>query len=150
MGKPQKSQFFPKNPQRYIASNIDSIILKSSWERSMAMVLDDSDYPSILGWCYEAIKIPYFNPLTLKNTIYVPDFFVVYIDKNDVKHKELIEIKPQHEVPGFQGKVSKLIETRQVINMLKWKAAMTFCSARNWHFRICTENDLFGFKKKSG
>lgn len=121
------------------------------------MVIDD--HPSIIGWASEAIKIPYFNPFSRRGskigdyTFYVPDFFVVYIDKNNKQHKELIEVKPQQEMPGYKGRVSKLVEARQALNMLKWKAAVAFCASRNWRFRVATEIQIFGFtgasKKKT-
>src|SRR3954467_3999884 len=93
-----KGRFVPTHPEKYIAENINGITFRSSWEQSMMMVLDN--HPSVIGWASEAIKTPYVNPLTRRNTIYVPDFFVVYNDKNDVQHKELIEIKPAQEVLG--------------------------------------------------
>lgn len=119
----------------------------------MMMVLDS--HPDVVGWASEAIRIPYFNPFSKKGnkygnmTFYVPDFFVVYVDRNKVEHKELIEIKPVEEMPGYTGKVSKLKEARQALNLLKWKAAMQFCSARNWKFRIAGEKEMFAFKRKT-
>ena len=38
------------------------------------------EHPGVTQWASEAIKIPYRNPLTGKNTIYVPDFFISYSD----------------------------------------------------------------------
>lgn len=107
------------------------------------MLLFDA-HPGVY-WASEAVKIPYFNPFTRRTTLYIPDFFVAYTDKNNHEHKELIEIKPQREVPGYSGRVSKLIESRQTLNMLKWKAAVEFCARRHWLFRVATEADLFRF-----
>lgn len=152
MAKAHKEPFYPTNPQKYMASNIDKIVSRSSWEKSMMMVLDA--HPDVIGWASEAVSIPYFNPYSKKGnkfgnmTLYVPDFFVVYIDKNRVEHKELIEVKPQQETPWYKGKVSKLVEARQALNLLKWRAAEKFCAARNWKFRVSTEADLFNFKRK--
>jgi hypothetical protein len=144
-----RGRFIPKNPQKYIASNIANITYRSSWENSMMMVLDM--HPSCVSWASEAIKIPYVNPFARqRNTLYVPDFFVKYIDRNNIEHNDLIEVKPSQEVPGYLGKVSKLVEARQMLNMLKWNAARAFCAARNWKFRIVTEIEMFSFKKKSG
>lgn len=119
----------------------------------MMMELDCN--PGVINWASEAIKIPYFNPYSRignrigNQTYYVPDFFVHYIDNNNAEHKELIEIKPSREVPGFSGKVSKLVEARQTLNILKWRAAMIFCAARGWYFRIATEIEMFTFNRKA-
>jgi NADH pyrophosphatase NudC (nudix superfamily) len=87
--------------------------------------------------------------LIKRATFYVPDFFVVYVDKNNKEHKELIEIKPADESPGYVGKVNQLKRARQAVNLLKWQAAMKFCAARGWAFRVANEDQLFGFKRKS-
>ena len=49
--------------------------------------------PSISKWANESIRIPYKHPLTGKFTIYVPDFFIAYTDKNGRPHAEVIEKK---------------------------------------------------------
>ena len=41
------------------------------------------EHPNVAKWASESIKIPYRHPFTGKYTVYVPDFFVVYVDKND-------------------------------------------------------------------
>ena len=146
MGKPIKTKFIPTNPQKYIANNVNEIVSRSSWETHLMYVLDRHE--SIKGWASEAIRIPYRNPLTNKMTIYIPDFFVIYDDKNGVEHRELIEVKPQQEVPGYRGKVSKITEARQIVNMAKWQAAIAFCQSRNWTFRVATEADMFGYTRK--
>ena len=33
-------------------------------------------------WASESIKIPFQNPLTGRHTVYVPDFFIQYNNKN--------------------------------------------------------------------
>jgi hypothetical protein len=147
MAAAHKGRFIPKNPAKYIASNIHNITHRSSWELSLFQLLDN--HPMVLGWASEAVKIPYKNPLTNKNTLYVPDVFVVYVDRSNIEHKELIEVKPMQEVPGYKGKVSKLVESRQIVNMMKWKAAVAFCTSRGWKFRVATEADMFAFKGKT-
>jgi hypothetical protein len=155
--KPSKGQFVPKNPQKYLGKNIDNIIYRSSWELTMMLTLDQ--HPNVLAWMSEALPsnhvhnglsgIPYLNPFTGKQTLYVPDFFVIYIDKSNKQHVEVMEIKPLDELPPvlsrFKGKVSKLKEARQIINAAKYQSAIKFCSQRNWYFRIVTEKDLFAW-----
>ncbi len=106
-------------------------------------------HPSIQGWNSEGISIPYRNPFTGKWTMYIPDFLVVYIDKNSKKHVEMIEIKPEKELPGYKGRVNSRTKLVQAINAAKWQAALAFCVKRGWSFRVATEKELFGYKKKS-
>jgi len=113
----------------------------------MAKVLDT--HPSCLSWSSEAISIPYYNPVIQKWSMYVPDFFVIYIDKNNLKHCELIEIKPEKEMPGYHGNVSERTKLVQAINAAKWQAALVYCAKRNWQFRVMTENQLFGLATKN-
>ena len=56
------------------------------------LICDNND--AVLQWTSEGIKIPYYNPVKGKQTIYVPDFLVVYTDANKKQHTELIEVKP--------------------------------------------------------
>lgn len=115
-------------------------------------------HPSIIGWASEAIKIPYSVPeiiggvKRLRPTYYVPDFFIVYIDKNQREIKEVLEIKPQDETPwykGNHGRNRKLKESKQFMNFLKWEAAQKYCRARGWIFRIATEKELFAFTRSN-
>ena len=56
------------------------------------MFLDSNE--NVLQWASESISIPYRNPLTGKQSIYVPDFLVTYRGPNNTTKAELIEIKP--------------------------------------------------------
>ena len=81
--------------------------------------------------------------------MYVPDFLIVYMDKNDQKHVEIVEIKPASEVPGYKAKrLSEATKLAQAINAAKWHAAAIYCAKRGWKFRVATEDDLFKFKRK--
>jgi hypothetical protein len=154
MARAHSGSFVPKNPQKYVAANIHNITYRSSWEQSMMMVLDN--HPNVVGWASEAVRIPYQKPvmegghMIMKATFYVPDFFVVYEDRDGKRHTELIEIKPSDEHPSYGKKTSRLKEARQALNALKWQAALKFCQARGWTFRVATDRDLFGMAKKSG
>lgn len=157
MGRPIKCRFTPKNPAKYLGHNITNIITRSSLENSACLLFDN--HPSILGWMSESLPshtvhkgldgIPYINPFTGRPSIYVPDFFVIYEDRNGGKHTEVIEIKPTEEILGFRGKVSKLKEARQILNAAKFVAAVKFCSARGWLFRIATETEIFAWTRKT-
>jgi hypothetical protein len=145
MGKTYKGEYIPENPEKYIGTG--KITLRSSWEFSVAKFFDR--HPSVLAWSSESISIPYRNPLTGKNTVYVPDFLVVYENKG-TKHAEIIEVKPAKEVPGLltEGKrLSQKDRAAQIVNAAKWQAAIAFCTKRNIKFRVLTELDLYLFKR---
>ena len=55
------------------------------------------NHPGVVQWAREAVKIPIKIPLTNRNTIYVPDFLVVYSDKKGNRHAEVIEVKSKKE-----------------------------------------------------
>lgn len=98
--------------------------------------------PAILQWASESIHINYRNPFTGKNTIYVPDFIIVYVDANGKNHVELIEVKPLKET-SIENAKSPRDKAAAVLNMAKWQAARQFCMAHQMVFRIVTEGQIF-------
>ena len=85
-----RGKYEVKNPDKYVG--LKKPTYRSSWEAAFMRFCDN--HPSISKWASESIKIPYVNPLTGKNTVYWPDFFIVYPDKRGKNRAELIEIKP--------------------------------------------------------
>ena len=77
MPKYSQGKYQIRNPEKYIGKK--SPTYRSSWELTFMMFCDNN--PAILQWASEAIQIPYRNPFTNKNTIYVPDFLIIYMDK---------------------------------------------------------------------
>jgi hypothetical protein len=126
------------NPDKYVGKKVPHF--RSSWEHSFMRFCDEN--PSILQWASEAIHIPYRNPFTNKNTIYVPDFMIVYVNKNGDKHAELIEIKPSKEAT-LESARSMRDQAAAVLNMYKWQAAQAWCKQNGLRFRVVTENDIF-------
>ena len=63
--------------------------------------------------------------MTGKATTYVPDFFIVYVDKNDRKHAELIEVKPSKQIKGNAKSASD--QAAAMVNEAKWKIAQQWC-----------------------
>ncbi len=143
MPKFHQTVFTPKNPNKYVGTY--PIVSRSSWELAVMRMADS--HPNIIYWASESIKIPYFNPIKKKNSIYVPDFLFVYEDVNGVRHSELIEVKPakQSSVRLAKTKSDKLALQ---INAFKWKAAEAFCKKNGLKFRIVTEDHLFVKPKK--
>lgn len=128
-----------KNPEKYVGSKTP--MYRSSWEMTFMMFCDNN--PSIQEWSSEPVKIPYRDPLTGKQTIYVPDFLISYIDKNMKKHVELIEIKPANQM--LKEKVGKnpYNQAQWIKNQAKWASANEWCKRQNIKFRIINENDIF-------
>lgn len=116
------------------------------------MTFDEN--PMVLGWGSETCAIPYRNPFTGKHTVYVPDFVIVYEDRNGRKHAEMLEVKPAKEVPGLQENAKKKLSQKdkaaQALNMVKWDAAQAFCKKRGMGFRVLTEYDIYSGLKKGG
>ena len=139
MAKFAQGKFQVKNPNKYVG--LSTPMARSSWEFVFMKMLDEHD--GIESWASESIKIPYRDPLTGKQTVYVPDFFIVYVDKNGKKHAELIEVKPANQT--FIDKVGKSQYNQQqyVKNMAKWEAARHYCKQHNIVFRIVNESDIF-------
>lgn len=139
MAKFAKGKFVMKNPGKYVGKKVPTY--RSSWEWSFMNFCDTN--PSIQKWASEAISIPYRDPLTGRNTIYVPDFFIQYVDKKNIMHVELLEIKPaSQQILERVGK-SKVNQAQYIKNQAKWQAANAWCRQQGIKFRILNENDLF-------
>ena len=126
------------NPDKYVGKKVPHF--RSSWEHTFMRFCDTN--PAILQWASEAVHIPYRNLFTNKNTIYVPDFMIMYVNKNGEKFGELIEIKPSTQATLESAK-SPRDQAAAVLNMHKWQAAQAWCSQNGLRFRIVTENDIF-------
>ena len=131
------------NPEKYVGKK--SPHFRSSWEHSFMRFCDTN--PSILQWASESIHIPYRNPFTNKNTIYVPDFFIVYVNKHNEKIAELIEIKPSKQTTLENAGRSSRDQAAAILNMHKWQAAQAWCSQNGIRFRVVTEADMFANSK---
>jgi len=138
MTKYSQGEFAPTNTQKYIGKF--PITYRSSWELSMMRVLDL--HPNVTQWASESISIPYQHPLTGKWTFYIPDFLIVFVDKNGNKRAEIIEIKPLKEavVEKAKSKKDKLV---LAVNQAKWAAAIAWCHKNGMTFRVMTEEQLF-------
>ena len=138
MAKYAQGFYEVKNPQKYIGNGKPKY--RSGWELRVMMFLDNNQH--ITRWASEAISIPYKNPLTGKQTIYIPDFFVMYVDANGQQHAEVIEVKP-HKETGQAKTRSRRDALVAVKNQAKWAAAHAWCAANGMTFRVVTEFDMF-------
>jgi hypothetical protein len=101
------------------------------------------EHNAISQWASEAVRIPYRNPLSGKQTIYVPDFFIVYADRRGKQRVELIEVKPKNQVLKEKTGNSRYNKASWVVNQAKWESARAWCKQKGILFRIVTEDDIF-------
>lgn len=134
-----QDRYVIKNPQKYIGKK--QPFYRSSWEFSFMRFCDLDE--RILKWASEAISIPYKDPLTNRNTIYVPDFLIVYADKSGMIHNEIIEIKPQNQTLLEKVGKNRKNQLHYIKNQAKWQAAYAFCKKQGLTFRVLNEQDLF-------
>ena len=139
MSKYAQGKFQMVNPQKYVGNKTPTY--RSSWEFVFMQFCDNN--PSILQWASEAIHINYRNPLTGRNTIYVPDFLITYVDAHGNQPAEVIEVKPTKETSLQEAGKSPRAQAAAILNMAKWQAAQQWCKAHNLRFRVVTEQDIF-------
>lgn len=132
------------NTEKYVGSKDPTY--RSSWEYTFMLFCDNN--PAIQQWASEPLQIPYRDPLTGKQTVYVPDFLIVYTDANRKKHVEMIEIKPANQM--LKEKVGKnpYNQAQFVKNQVKWAAAGAWCKNKGIQFRVINEHDIFHNGKK--
>lgn len=138
MSKFAQGKYTVKNREKYVGNGEPTY--RSSWEFTFMLFCDNN--ASVLQWASEPFRIPYRNPFTGKQTVYVPDFLMVYIDKSQQKHVEVIEVKPTKEAILEN---TKSIRDRAVLalNTAKWAAASDFCKRLGMRFRVVTEQDIY-------
>ena len=134
-----RGKFTMTQPEKYVGTKIPTY--RSSWEWSFMRFCDTNN--SVQKWASEAVNIPYRDPLTGRQTIYVPDFFIQYVDKMGKMHVELIEIKPASQTILERVGKNKYNQAQFVKNQAKWQAATLWCKQQGIKFRIVNENDLF-------
>ena len=134
-----KGKFNFKNPDKYIGTKIP--FYRSSWEWNFMNMCDTND--AIQKWASEAVTIPYRDPLTNRNTIYLPDFFIQYVDNNNIIHHEIVEIKPASQTILERVGKNKYNQAQYIKNQAKWAAAKEYCRQNGLKFRVVNENDLF-------
>ena len=139
MAKFAQGRFEMKNPGKYVGTKTP--LARSSWEFVFMRMLDE--HQGVEKWASESIQIPYRDPLTGKYTIYVPDFFITYVDKNGAKHAEVVEVKPASQT--LLANVGKSVYNQQqyIKNMAKWEAATKWCKQQSIKFRVVNEEHIF-------
>ena len=132
-------RFIPKNPQKYVGKSAPTY--RSGWEFTFMQFCDNNK--NIIRWASEPFMVPYIHPLTGKRANYIPDFFVVYTNKTGSTIAEVVEIKPKKQSLIESKTASAKDKMIVAINHAKWAAAMAYCKAQGYTFRVITEDDLF-------
>ena len=134
-----RGKFAIKNKEKYVGLRTPTY--RSGWEHAFMRLCDE--HPNVYKWASESIRIPYRHPLTGKYTIYVPDFFIVYVDKEGRKHAELVEVKPKAQTTMENAGRSHAKQKQVVINTAKWEAASAYARQNKIKFRVVSEEQLF-------
>lgn len=139
MSRFAQGKYQPQNPDKYIGKRNPTF--RSSWEWAFMRFCDNN--PAIQKWASEAISIPYKDPFTGRQTIYVPDFFIQYVDKDGKMNVELIEVKPQNQTVLEKVGKNRNNQLQYAKNIAKWRAATAWCAHQGIKFRVLNEQDLF-------
>ena len=131
--------FEMRNPDKYVGKKTPRY--RSSWEWAFMSFCDNT--PSITQGASESKQIPYRNPLSGKNTIYVPDFFIVYNSKKQQRVAELIEVKPSNQAKLESVGKNSQNQAAYIVNRAKWEAANKWAKHKGIRFRVITESDIF-------
>ena len=138
MSKFAQGPYTVKNPAKYVGKGVPRY--RSGWELSFMIFLDNND--NVMQWASESIQIPYRNPVTGKQSIYVPDFLITYRTRQNTLIAEVIEIKPKKQ-SIIESKMSNRDRMVVAINYAKWDSATKWCNRNGLKFRVITEADMF-------
>ena len=138
MSKFAQGAYVVKNKTKYVGRGTPRY--RSGWEHAFMRFLDNNDH--ILQWASESISIPYRNPITGKQSIYVPDFMITYRNRNNQMVAEVIEIKPKKQ-SVVESKMKANERAIVAVNYAKWDSATKWCKKQGLLFRVITEDDMF-------
>lgn len=134
----RKENYTPQNPEKYDGEY--PIVSRSSWETEFMKYCDM--HPDVAKWSSEPVQIPYRDPLTGNQKVYVPDFLVTFITKSRETTTKLIEIKPMHEQLSEHARNSSDAAV-QARNRAKWGAAIAWAGRRGIEFVVMNESNMF-------
>jgi hypothetical protein len=138
MSKFAQGPYTVKNAAKYVGKGVPRY--RSGWELAFMRFLDNNDH--VMQWASESIQIPYRNPITGKQSIYVPDFLITYRTRQNTLIAEVIEIKPKKQ-SVIESKMSNKDRMVVAVNYAKWASAEKWCARNGLKFRVITELDLF-------
>ena len=138
MSKFAQGPYTVKNAAKYVGKGTPRY--RSGWEHAFMRFLDNNDH--VVNWASESLSIPYRNPVTGKQSMYVPDFLITYRNKNNQLIAELVEIKPKKQ-SVIESKMSTREGAVVAVNYAKWDAATKWARRNGITFRVITEDDMF-------
>jgi len=138
MSKFAQGPYTIKNASKYVGKGTPRY--RSGWEHAFMRFLDNNEH--VVNWASESITIPYRNPVTGKQSLYVPDFLITYRNKNNQLIAELVEIKPKKQ-SVIESKMSAREGAVVAVNYAKWDAATKWARRNGLTFRVITEDDMF-------
>ena len=138
MSKFAQGPYTVKNVAKYVGKGTPRY--RSGWENAFMRFLDNNDH--VVNWASESLSIPYRNPVTGKQSMYVPDFLITYRNKNNQLIAELVEIKPKKQ-SVIESKMSARDGAIVATNYAKWDAATKWARRNGLTFRVITEDDMF-------
>ena len=138
MSKFAQGSYVVKNKAKYVGRGTPRY--RSGWEHAFMRFCDNNEH--ILQWASESISIPYRNPITGKQSIYIPDFLITYRTRNNTMMAEVIEIKPKKQ-SVVESKMKANERATVAVNYAKWDAATKWCKKQGLLFRVVTEDQLF-------
>ena len=138
MSKFVQGPYTVKNAAKYVGKGVPRY--RSGWELAFMRFLDNNDH--VMQWASESIQIPYRNPITGKQSIYVPDFLITYRTRQNTLIAEVVEIKPKKQ-SVIESKMSDRDRMVVAINYAKWDSATKWCNRNGLKFRVINENDMF-------
>lgn len=138
MTKWAQGLFTIKNKDKYVGKGLPRY--RSGWEWAFMNFCDHNEH--ILQWASESVRIPYVNPLTGKQTFYVPDFIITYRGRDNMVRAELIEIKPKKQ-SVIESKQSARDRAAVAVNYAKWDAATRWAKKNGLVFRVINEDQIF-------
>ena len=145
----KKGKYVVKYRDKYIGTNAPEF--KSTWEQRVFYELDTLAH--VVRWGYEVHDIPYYNPISKKDTIYKPDLFVT-TEVGGVMRNFLIEIKPaaftrppeppktkdgRRPSPAMIDKYRRT-QAAYLVNAAKWESAKAWCRRHNVTWFVMDEN----------
>lgn len=143
MSKFAQGLYTIKNTEKYVGKGQPRY--RSGWEHAFMRFLDNNEH--VVNWASESLSIPYKNPITGKQSMYVPDFLITYRSRTNTLVAELVEIKPKNQ-SIVEGKMSANQRAVVAVNYAKWDAATKWAKRNGLTFRVITEDDMFRNGKK--
>jgi len=116
-----------QNPEKYVG-NKKIITIRSSLELKLVLRLDQNI--NILEWSSED-KIIKYKDLKGKYHRYYVDFWIKYINNDNIIAEKYIEVKPSYQIIPPKNTYSVYSKVEWIKNNLKWNAITEYCQSES-------------------